>query len=263
MSIRKDFFLDFGPGRRIHCVEAGQGTDVVYFPANGGSVEDMQLLIDRIAAKHRFVGIDGPGREPTEWPDESFSFFEDMPGVMDRALAELKVGPHVAMGHSMGGMYALHHARRHAGQVLALVLFEGFVTLPIHYATAAPDGFRPFRMRTDVADAFKRRFAANRAWEDERPAFKATFWPSQQPHDARPWVAELGLPILVFVAENGQKLPSSLEGWRRQLGMDRVDDLSVEVVPKAGHWMMLDDPERVGVVLMGFLERVTKDARER
>jgi len=156
----------------------------------------------------------------------------------------------------MGGMYALQHARRHPDSVRGLVLFEGFATLSIHYATAAPDGFRPFRMAPDVAAAFEERLAANRAWEEERPDFKATFWPSQQSHDARPWVAGLGLPILAFIGKNGQELPASLDGWRKQLGMDNVEDLTVEVIPDAGHWMMLDDPGRVGDVLMAFLARV-------
>ena len=254
-----DIFLDFGPGRRVHCVVAGSGPDVVYFPGNGCSVEDMHLLIDRIAGEYRFVGIDPPGREPTEWPDEAFSFSDDLPRVIDRALDELGVGPHVALGHSMGGMYALQHANRHRGRVRALALFEGFVTLPIHYANAAPDGFRPFRMGPEVAEAFERRHAANLKWEADRPRFKAAFWPSQQAHDARPWVAELDIPILVFIGENGQELPAGLDGWRRRLGMDRVRDLTVEVIPNAGHWMMLDDPERVGEALMQFLRRVCRE----
>jgi len=258
MALREDLFLEFGAARRVHCVLAGTGPDAVYFPANGGSVDDIGLLIERIAGSYRFVGIDGPGREPTEWPDEAFSFFDDLPDVIDRALAELNVGPHVAMGHSMGGMYVLQHAHRHPDSVRGLVLFEGFVTLSIHYATAAPDGHRPFRMEPDIATAFEQRLAANRAWEDARPSFKETFWPSQQSHDARPWVAELGLPIQVFIGENGQELPDSLDGWREQLGMDGVEDLTIEVIPNAGHWMMLDDPARVGDALMEFLARAMR-----
>lgn len=256
MSYRTDRFLEFGPGRRIHYVDEGAGRDLVYFPANGGSVEDLHLLIDRLAARWRFVGVDAPGREPTEWPDEAFSFFDDLPGVYDRALAALHVGEHVAMGHSMGGMYALQHANRHRGRVRGLVLLEGFVTLPIHYATAAPDGFRSHRMAPDVAEAWARRRAANLKWEADRPSFEATFWPSQQPHDARPWVAGLGIPILVFIGENGQALPADPDGWRRQLGMEGVEDLTVEVIPNAGHWMMLDDPDAVFERLTRWLARV-------
>lgn len=260
LMTQHDLFLDFGPARRVHCVEAGQGPAIVYFPANGGCVEDMHLLIDQIASRYRFVGIDPPGREPTEWPDEPFSFFEDLPAVCDEALRRLAVDRHVAMGHSMGGMYALHHARRHRQKVQGIVLLEGFTTLAIHYATASPRGAQPCRMTQEESRRFLERLAANRLWEEVRPKFKASFWPSQQAHDARPWVAELSLPILVVVGENGQKLPNDLEGWRRRLGMGRVQDLTVEVIPEASHWMMLDDPDRVADVLMVFLKRVNSEA---
>lgn len=254
MNKPREIFLDLGPGRRVHCLELGSGPDVVYFPGNYCSCEDMQLLWERIAHKYRFIGIDPPGCEPTEWPDEPFNFLTDLPKVIDRVLMELQVKSHVALGHSMGGMYALQHANRHRNQVKALVLFEGFVTLKIHHENAAPDGFRPFRMAPTVEKAFRRRLAANQNWVDSHPRFKATFFPSQQAHDARPWVAELNIPILVFIGENGQTFPTDLEGWRKQLGMDGVKSLTVAVIPNSGHWMMLDDPDRVWWILGPFLD---------
>ena len=256
MVKRSELFLDFGPGRRVHCVEMGEGPAVVFFPGNGCSVDDMAPLMPRIAERFRFVGIDIPGRTPTEWPDETFSFLEDMPRVVDRALAELKVGPHVAMGHSMGGMLALQHAHRHRDQVRGLVLFEGFVTLKTHSANAAPKGFRPIRMAPEIEKTFLQRQAANQYWLESHPKFKESFWASQQAHDARPWVAELNIPILVFIGENGQKFPPDLDAWRKQIGMEGVKDLTVVTVPHSGHWMMLDDPKRVGDEVMRFLSRV-------
>jgi len=256
----KESFIDLGLGRRVHAVEAGDGPALVYFPGNGCSAADMDPVAEVLARRYRFVGIDPPGREPTEWPDEPFSFFDDLPRVYDRCLAELGVGQHVAMGHSMGGMYALHHACRHRGEVRGLVLFEGFVTLAVHRATVAPDGMRSVRMRPDVEAAFLRRRKANLEWERSRPAFRASFWASQQAHDARLWVGELDMPVLVFVGHNGQPLPATHEAWRRQLGMERVADLTVEVIPRAGHWMMLDDPEAVSSALLRFLDRLDRDA---
>jgi len=256
MTDRQDVFVDFGAGRRVHCLTAGHGPDVVYFPGNGCSVEDMHTLIPRIAERYRFVGLDGPGRAPTEWPDEEFSFFDNLPPVYDRCLNELGVGRHVAMGHSMGGMYALQHANRHRDTVRALVLYEGFTTLPIHYRLCAPNGMRTRRAAWEVGVEFARRHAANLYWLETHPRFQQSFWLSQHFHDARPWVAGLDVPILMFIGENGQALPSTPDEWRRQLGMDGVRDLTVEVIPNAGHWMMLDDPERVGDALMRFLTRV-------
>jgi pimeloyl-ACP methyl ester carboxylesterase len=140
--------------------------------------------------------------------------------------------------------------------VRGLVRLEGFVTLAIHRATVAPDGFGPIRMTPEVENAWRRRRAANAAWTRGRPRFQQSFWPSQQSHDARPWVADLAAPILVVIGEHGQRLPDGPDAWRRHLGMAGVRDLTVEVVPNAGHWMMLDDPEAVGSALTRFLDRV-------
>ncbi len=254
MTQTRDVSIDLGPGRRVHCVETGEGPAVVFFPGNGCSVEDMAPLIPRIGSRFRFVGIDPPGRQPTDWPDEEFDFLKDLPPLIDRVLAEMRVAPHVAMGHSMGGMLALQHANRNRHAVKGLVLFEGFVTLKIHAANAAPNGLRPIRMSPDIAEAFRRRQAANQYWLETHPRFRKSFWASQQAHDARPWVGGLNLPILVFIGENGQCLPSDLQAWRNALGMEAVADLAVVAVPRSGHWMMLDDPEAVGEVLMPFLE---------
>jgi pimeloyl-ACP methyl ester carboxylesterase len=257
MAERKETCLNFGPGRRVHCVDMGEGPAVVFFPGNGCSVEDMEPLMGRIAERYRFVGIDPPGRVPTEWPDESFSFLNDLPQVVDRALAEMKVGEHVALGHSMGGMLALQHANRHRRQVRGLALLEGFVTLKIHYANVAPNGLRPIRMAPAIEKAFLQRQAANQYWIESHPKFKESFWASQQAHDARPWVAALNIPILVFIGDNGQEFPPDLDAWRKALGMDGVKDLKVVTVPHAGHWMMLDDPKALGDALMPFLQCVS------
>jgi len=175
--------------------------------------------------------------------------------VVDRTLDAIGVGPHVAMGHSMGGMLALQHANRHRDRVRGLVLFEGFVTLAIHRATAAPDGFAPIRMAPEIEAAWQRRRKANTAWIEAHPVFGETFWASQQAHDARPWVADLDVPILVFIGGHGQALPDDKDAWRKRLGMEGVRDLTVSVIPNAGHWMMLDDPDAVVEALGAWLSR--------
>ena len=46
-------------------------------------------------------------------------------------------------------------------------------------------------MLPEDAEAFLKRLEANRTWENDRPNFKASFWPSQQTHDARPFEESL------------------------------------------------------------------------
>ena len=254
---RSEGYVELAADRRVHYVIAGDGPAVLCFPGNGCSVGDFDPIIDVMAGSYRFVGIDPPGAEPTVWPDETFSLVDDLPRVIGRVLAELGVGRHVAMGHSMGGMLALQHANQHRDQVCGLVLIEGFVTLAVHRATVAPDGFVPIRMAPDIEDAWRRRRQANEAWLAEHPTFARTFWASQQQHDARAWVADLDIPILVVVGRHGQGLPDDHDAWRQQLGMAGVEDLAVRVIPNAGHWMMLDDPAAVLRDLMPFLARAT------
>lgn len=254
-----DRYVELGPGRRVHVEAEGRGSDVLFFPGNGCTIADAVPLRDAIVRRYRFVGIDPPGRPPTTWPDEPFHFIRDLLPIVDHVADDVGVTarPHVVIGHSMGAMLALQYANRHRNTVRGLVLIEGFPTLDIHFRVVSHEGFRCVRMLETIRAAWERRRAECTAWEQEHPQFHASFWPSQREHDARPFVAELGVPILVIVGGLGQAMPplSDLDAWRKHLGMDRVGDLTVHVVSNAGHWTMLDDPPAVEVVVMPFIER--------
>lgn len=252
-------FVDLGVGRRVHAEIEGSGADVLFFPGNGCTIADAGPLRDAIARRYRFVGIDPPGRPPTTWPDEPFHFIRDLLPIVDRVADELDIAarPHVVIGHSMGAMLALQYANRHRNAVRGLVLIEGFSTLDIHFRVVSHEGFRSLRMPEAIRVAWERRRVECTAWEQAHPQFHASFWPSQREHDARPFVAELNMPILVIVGGLGQAMPSldDLDAWRKHLGMDRVRDLAVHVVPNAGHWTMLDDPPAVEAAVTPFIER--------
>jgi pimeloyl-ACP methyl ester carboxylesterase len=231
---------------------------VVILPGNGCSVADFQPVMELGSARYRMVGVDIPGREPTEWPDEPFDFLADLPPVIDWVLSVLGVGSHFIVGHSMGGMAALQHANRHRGRVLGLSLLEGFVTLQIHQQTVARNGFRLIRAQPHEQMLFERRRRENARWLNDHQDFRDGFWRTQQLHDARPWVADLGVPIQVIIGDLGQLLPqvTDLPSWQIQLGMEGVDNLEVALVPSAGHWMMLDDPRLTTKLLTGFFDQV-------
>ncbi|MCE9591200.1 MAG: alpha/beta hydrolase [Planctomycetes bacterium] len=254
----REHWIDLSPGKRLHVQTQGVGPAVLFLPGNGCSIGDAGPLRETVAQHHRFVGVDLPGREPTIWPDEPLDFVGELPAILDRAIAQLDVGAHVVIGHSMGGMLALQHARRNRGTVRGLVLLEGFVSLDVHFKVVAPDGFRAVRMPAAIRTDWEARRLANDRWLETHAVFARTFWESQRHHDARAWVAELDLPILVCVGDLGQPMPPTddLPAWKRHLGMDRVRDLEVVVVPHAGHWMMLDDPPAVEAPVLRFLRRV-------
>ena len=65
------------------------------------------------------------------------------------------------------------------------------------------------------------------------------------------------MPILVLIADGGQALPplGDLAAWRRALGMDGVRDLTVRLIPDAGHWFMLDAPDETLAAVLPFLRQ--------
>ncbi|MCX5662793.1 MAG: alpha/beta fold hydrolase [Planctomycetota bacterium] len=248
--------LDLGAGKCVHWWESApptrDATTFVFLPGNGCSSLDVGPLGAALAKRGRLVGLEPPGREPTLWPDEPFDFVRDLPPIVDQMLDAAGVGDCILVGHSMGAMLALHVARQRPKHVRGLVMIEGFVSLKIHNEVVSPQGFRAARMPEALRAGWERRMAEDKAWLAARPRFAESFWESQKSqHDARAWVAELGLPILIFVGDLGQPMPpvEDVDAWRRHVGMDRVRDFEVCVVPNAGHWAMLDDaPAVIGVV---------------
>ncbi len=254
----------FGMGKALHSASVGHGRDVVYFPGNGCGIEDFGPVAARLAGEYRVTGVHVPGREPVMWPDEGVDLVTQLPGMVKQVLDGAGVGRHVAVGHSMGGMLALQHARAmqargEQARVAGLVLIEGFVSLETHFNVISRASYRPVSMAAEVEEAWHARQAANGLWNKRRPIFYREFWASQVRHDAREWVGELGMPILHITAANAQRLlpeEKDVEAWRELLEMKGVEDLEVCVTPGAGHWPMLDQPGLVGERVRKFLKRV-------
>lgn len=264
--------LNVAPGKRVHWWESrpadADGTTFVFLPGNGCSSLDVGPLALALAQHVRVVGIDPPGREPTLWPDEPFDFVDDLPPLIERLLDAARVGPCILVGHSMGAMLAFHVARfrnrNHPQTVRGLITMEGFVSMEVHARVVSPKGFRAVRFAPTLRAGWEERMAGDKAWLDARPTFAASFWESQKSrHDARAWVASLDLPILLVVGDLGQPMPPAkdLAAWRHHAGLDDLHDLDLCLVPRAGHWPMLDDPPAVIAATERWLARFTPSRR--
>lgn len=250
--------IALGPDRSLHAASAGPASpagEILFFPGNGCSSTDIGPMGDALAERYRVALLDPPGREPSVWPDGPFHFLNDLLPAVDAATQKLALGPHVVIGHSMGGMLALQYANRHREAVRGLVLIEGFVSLAVHQSVVSHEGFRAVRMSNAVRSEWELSIAQNKKWAAAHPKFSETFWPSQYEHDARGFVAALGVPILVVVGDLGQPMPArnDMQAWRRHVGMDDVRDFELLLVPNAGHWAMLDDPPLVTETVTRFL----------
>ncbi|MBL4700850.1 MAG: alpha/beta hydrolase [Phycisphaeraceae bacterium] len=249
-------FVEFGPGRNVHAQIGGRGPAVVFFPGNGGSIADFLPVMQQLAEDHRVIGLDLPGRSETDWPDVRFDFTADLQPVIDWTLSQLGVGSHTAVGHGSGTRVALHHAQRHFGKIQGVSMVEGYVNQEAQQQTAGKRYRRPIRMSADRVEAFEQRRKGHAVWLNNHSTFRESFNATQRAYDASQWVGELEIPIQVIIGDQGQTLPpiSDNAGWHKQLNLTKIEMLEISLIPDAGYWVMLDDPDKVSESLRNFIK---------
>jgi pimeloyl-ACP methyl ester carboxylesterase len=115
-------------GRRLHYVDAGQGTDLAFVLVHGmgGRWQHWLETIPALAERGRVLALDLPGfggSEPSS-SRPSLDRFADIAAELARTLGIRSV---VLVGHSMGGPIALRFASRHPELAKAIVLVSGAV----------------------------------------------------------------------------------------------------------------------------------------
>jgi pimeloyl-ACP methyl ester carboxylesterase len=188
---------------------------------------------------------------------------------MAAALLAEHAGPLVLVGHSMGGMVAQHAVRQARGRVVGLALLG---------TTARPDTPELIRLRTEACELF----AAGRIDEVLRANVAFAFHPDQAPgsaavaryfaivqragaaqliaqnralmarDDGRPHLAAIDTrhcPTLVLCGEADALTPPAVS---REIA-EAVPGARLEVLPRCGHMLTLEQPEAVAAVLGEWL----------
>ncbi|MFI7689804.1 alpha/beta fold hydrolase [Nonomuraea sp. NPDC049655] len=114
-------------GRRIMLHRSGAGgPPVVFLPGAGAVGLDYLNVHDRAAELTTSVLYDRAGTgwsEPVELPRTAAEVTDELRAALEAAGVR---GPYVLAGHSLGGAYARHYARRFPGDVAALLLLDPF-----------------------------------------------------------------------------------------------------------------------------------------
>lgn len=175
-------------------------------------------------------------------------------GLSEWVAALADVWPAVIVGHSLGGMIGLDVALRWPERVAGLALIDSFPSLALN-ARLLPGMF----VKDQASDV--------RAWiESEREAILArmtqpvydTIWPSVCEFDLTDWLAEIACPVLGVYGGRGVMDESHGERLRAELMLDRVTGpVTVRIVPGAGHFVNLEQPDAVTRMLLDWLEGLT------
>jgi pimeloyl-ACP methyl ester carboxylesterase len=123
----KGRFVSVG-GIRLHYIERGQGTPIVFLHGNGSMIQEVEVsgLVERLSRSHRVIVFDRPGFGYSERPHHTRWTPAAQAELLWKAMRLIGVRQPVLVGHSWGTLIALEMAIRYGADVAATVLIAGY-----------------------------------------------------------------------------------------------------------------------------------------
>lgn len=267
-----------GGGRRIHLMEAGQGSPtVVIVPALGEAVLGWVAAWRALSGFTRVCVYDRAGIGWSDPPPRGGRTFARMADDLHEALAAAGIAPpYVLVGHSMGGIVARRFAVRHRADVAGMMLLdssheEQAARLPhssmrvlrsaLHWAV------QPMGLRRLAASAGLLRSLAKEIDEsvpaEHQPAAWALALSSRfrrmaagelsmmiRPHGRPPSLGSL--PLTVITAAGKAPTWNQLQAELAALSADSEHITASH----AGHFIHLDEPDLVIKSIQDLLHRI-------
>ena len=176
-------------------------------------------------------------------------------------LAAVDLPGAVFVGHSMGSAIALALALDYPDQVLGLGLVGAGARLRVHpdilQNTASETTYQK-AIDTIIGCAFSSSAdsrlveLATRRMAETRPSVLHGDYLACDTFDVMERVANISQPSLVICGEDDQLTPVRYA----QFLADRIPSAHLEVIPGAGHMVMLEQPAAVAAALLAFLDKV-------
>ena len=247
-------------GVRTECLEAGAGRPVLFLQPLEGVREDLPWF-GKLANQGRVIAPSVPGFGRTARP-ATYTRVDDLAYFCLDLADKLQLESAVLMGSGFGGWIAAEIAVRNTARFSQLVLIDSFgVKLS---PPAVPDIADIYALGEDELD---RRIwhdpaQRHRAWEtmdDETLLAIAQSHHAQirygwQPYMHNPglaqWLHRIGIPTLVVWGESdGIVKPEYGRGYAAA-----IPGALFEVVPNAGHYPHLEQPDAFMEIVSGFLQ---------
>jgi pimeloyl-ACP methyl ester carboxylesterase len=263
---------------------SGDAAPLVFLHGWLDTSDTFQFVVDAFEGTPPIVALDWRGFGRSEWQHGPY-WFPDYLADLDALLAAVSPdGPATLVGHSMGGNIACLYAGVRPERVARIVNLEGF-GLSRTRPEQAPERYRRWLEELAKPPAFGTydSFAAfvamlarrNPRLTPERAEFIAASWSKPLPGGTCTVSADpahkLVNPVL-YRREEAEAIwrcavaPTLLvlvgrSEFRAHLGADGTDayfrsiftNLSIEILPEAGHMMHHEEPEAVAALIESFL----------
>lgn len=263
-------------GLRLHYVEWGdaQATPMVCLHGLRAYGHWFDELAAVVSDRYRVLALDQRGRGETDWAADGDYTREAYVSDVEVFVETLQLDRFILIGHSMGGLNAIHYAARHPERVLALGILDigpeidpaGMQRIRAELGET-PAGFDSWQaakaflqMRHPKASEENRQ--TRLTWmlkeaTDGRIAWRidqAIFDPNLKPDDPQQtWdlLSQIRCPTLIL--RGGESDVLSVDTCQKML--TRIPDGQWVEIPGAGHMVIEDNPEACNAALLDFLNR--------
>jgi pimeloyl-ACP methyl ester carboxylesterase/2-polyprenyl-6-methoxyphenol hydroxylase-like FAD-dependent oxidoreductase len=245
---------------------------VVFVHGNPGPADDWRDLLARAGELGRAIAPDMPGYGRAGKPKDFSYSVDGYAGYLAALLDQLGITRVHIVAHDFGGPWALAWAARHPGAVASATLINTGVLIDYRWhryariwrtpvagevfqATASRPAFRMLLGRENprlTRDQIDRIYDASRSWATKRAVLKlyrAT--PADKLADLAAALRPLDRPALVIWGTKDAYLPREQAERQRRT----FPSAQVELLEGHGHWVMLEDPERVASLVVPFLRQ--------
>lgn len=250
----------------------------VFLHGNPGAIADWAPFLEPIGDIGRAVAFDLPGYGSADKPDDFDYTVAGYAAFISGALHELGISKAHIVAHDFGGIWAMRWAADHPECFSSATLINTGVLIDYEWHDAAKLWRTP-EVGESVQDGMtKELFAAfvseqnprlgadalDALWEQAKDPgtkqavlrlYRAT--PEAMLAEPETTLRELDRPALVIWGENDAYLPVSQAEKQRQ----SFPSAEVTVLPGAGHWIMLEDPDALLELMLPFLRQQLSGSR--
>lgn len=277
-------------GSRMHYVEEGEGTTVLFLHGNPTSSYLWRNVIPHVSAEARTVAVDLIGFGRSDRPRLEYRF-QDHYRYVEGFIEALEPDDLVLVVHDWGSVLGLEYARRFPDRVRAVVMMEALIppAFPMDDLSgmgAGADLFRRFRdphegpRLLQEENVFIEQIVANATVtrslsRAELDAYRAPFptpesrfpiyvWPNELPIAGQParnvevverigeWLAHSSTPKLLLYAAPGAIVPPEAAAWMQA----NYRNLEAIFVGAGTHYIQEDQPEAIGRNIAMWLRRL-------